>query len=93
MVVAAAVALLFILQSWHPKGAAALWEFPASELITFIAAALPAVVMARIENRAFDEYGLPVRLAFGKLFWMGAIWGIVVDNEDIAFRDSRENPT
>lgn len=77
MAVVIAAALFFILQSWHPTGAARLWEFPISELVTLIAALVPAAIMARIEKRSFDEYGLPVRLAFGKLFWVGTIWGIV----------------
>lgn len=76
MAVLVAVALFFILQSWHPTGAAKIWEFPTAELISFVAAAVPAVIMARIEKRPFGDYGLPIRAAFGKLFWVGAIWGL-----------------
>jgi membrane protease YdiL (CAAX protease family) len=42
-----------------------------------VAVLLPAFIMARIEKRSFDAYGLPRRSAFGKQFWVGAIWGIV----------------
>ena len=37
----------------------------------------PALLMARIEGRAFGNYGLPLAIAFGKLFWVGAAWGMV----------------
>jgi hypothetical protein len=43
----------------------------------FLAAAIPALVMARIEKRPFGVYGLPARSAFGRAFWAGAIWGLV----------------
>jgi uncharacterized protein len=36
----------------------------------------PALVMAKIERRAFDCYGLPLGKAFGRLFWQGMLWGI-----------------
>jgi membrane protease YdiL (CAAX protease family) len=36
---------------------------------------LPALVLARFEKRPWAAYGLPVRAAFGKLFWAGAAWG------------------
>src|SRR5271154_6674463 len=32
--------------------------------------------MARVEGRPFGVYGLPARQAFGKLFWLGVVWGI-----------------
>jgi uncharacterized protein len=41
----------------------------------FIACTIPALIMARIEGRKFTDYGLPKRTAFGKLFWVGTIWG------------------
>ena len=46
-------------------------------LVQVTAIILPAFVMARIEKREFDVYGLPRHSAFGKFFWVGAIWGIV----------------
>jgi len=34
------------------------------------------VAMSHLEGRSFDEYGLPLRGAFGKLFWQGALFGL-----------------
>jgi membrane protease YdiL (CAAX protease family) len=45
------------------------------ELGVFLAAVIPALVLARIERRPWRVYGLPVRHVFGKLFWLGAVWG------------------
>jgi len=39
-------------------------------------AAIPTLLMARIEGRPFGSYGLPRQGGFGKLFWAGAVWGI-----------------
>ena len=36
-----------------------------------------AVIMARIERRSAGVYGLPLRDAFGKLFWQGCVIGLV----------------
>jgi membrane protease YdiL (CAAX protease family) len=78
MFVAVGLALLFILQrSSPPVRAPALWGMLASEFLGVVAAIIPAVVMARIEKRPFGDYGLPAKGAFGKLFWIGALWGIV----------------
>jgi membrane protease YdiL (CAAX protease family) len=46
------------------------------ELGLFGVAWVPALVMTRIEARPLGAYGLPRRGAFGKPFWMGALWGI-----------------
>jgi len=54
-----------------------LWIALASEFTLLVAAILPALVMARLEKRSPDEYGLPVHDAFGNLFWHGVLWGIV----------------
>ncbi|MFZ0298790.1 MAG: CPBP family intramembrane glutamic endopeptidase [Candidatus Sulfotelmatobacter sp.] len=56
-------------------GASGLWSMMLEEFGVFVAAAVPALVLARVENRAWGAYGLPGRLAFGKLFWLGAVWG------------------
>ena len=32
--------------------------------------------MARIEGRRFGDFGLPAKGAFGRNFWVGALWGI-----------------
>jgi membrane protease YdiL (CAAX protease family) len=36
-----------------------------------------ALIMAQIEHRPVGAYGLPVRSAFGKLFWQGWLLGLV----------------
>jgi len=36
-----------------------------------------ALIMAQLEGRPFADYGLPGRLAFGKLFWQGALFGLI----------------
>lgn len=41
-----------------------------------VVAIAPAFLMAAIEGRRIDDYGLPPRAAFGKRFWAGALWGI-----------------
>jgi membrane protease YdiL (CAAX protease family) len=33
--------------------------------------------MSQLEARPFGDYGLPVRCAFGKLFWQGALFGLI----------------
>lgn len=48
----------------------------AGELASFAGAFLAAWIMSRIEKRTFGEYGLPMRGAFGKLFWVGVVFGL-----------------
>jgi uncharacterized protein len=48
-----------------------------SEVVGFAAAFGAAVVMSFIEHRSIGAYGLPVRGAFGKLFWQGALIGFL----------------
>jgi hypothetical protein len=40
-----------------------------------VAAVLPALVLQMVERRPWGAYGLPIRQAFGKFFWMGGVWG------------------
>ena len=47
------------------------------ESIELMSALCAALVMSRLEGRAWGEYGLPVREAFGKMFWLGAFFGLV----------------
>jgi hypothetical protein len=35
---------------------------------------LSAAIMSKIKKRSLSEYGLPLRSAFGKLFWQGVLW-------------------
>lgn len=54
-----------------------LWSMMVGETTVFAAAAIPAAVMARIEKRQWASYGLPLRGAFARKFWAGAVWGFV----------------
>jgi membrane protease YdiL (CAAX protease family) len=41
---------------------------------------LAAFVMSQIEKRPFRLYGIPLKGAFGKLFWQGAVWGLALES-------------
>src|SRR6266851_2005124 len=76
------VAMLYPLQSLASRWAGSLdldagglWSMMLEEFGVFLAAAVPALVLARVEKRSWGAYGLPGRQAFGKLFWAGAAWG------------------
>ena len=43
--------------------------------ISTFSAFLAALIMARIERQRLSAYGVPLRGAFGRLFWLGVIWG------------------
>jgi len=60
---------------WHPRGAGRLWQDWLIEFDLFFATLAAAAVMAKIERRPIGAYGLPRRNAFGRHFWMGALWG------------------
>lgn len=45
------------------------------ELVALFTAIIPALILMRIERRPWSAYGLPLRHSFGKLFWIGAVWG------------------
>ncbi len=57
-------------------GASGLWSGLLEEFGSLLAAVIPALVLARIEGRAWRAYGLPAKGAFGRRFWIGAVWGI-----------------
>jgi membrane protease YdiL (CAAX protease family) len=42
------------------------------EGIAFLLLSVAALIMGKIEHRKFSEYGLPLRQALGKDFWLGA---------------------
>jgi uncharacterized protein len=44
--------------------------------ISAISAFIAAFIMSRIEKRNLTSYGIPLTGAFGRLFWLGVIWGI-----------------
>jgi hypothetical protein len=54
-----------------------IWLLFIAELGSAIIALAPALLMARLENRAFGDYGLPPAFGFGRLFWVGAVWGLL----------------
>jgi len=59
------------------SGPAALWQDLYQEVALLLGAVLPAFLMGHLEERSVDDYGLPRRQAFGKMFWVGTIWGLV----------------
>jgi uncharacterized protein len=52
------------------------WVLLLGEFESLIAAALPAAALAKYEKRPLGTYGLPLKGAFGKQFWVGLVWGI-----------------
>jgi membrane protease YdiL (CAAX protease family) len=46
------------------------------DLLSFMAALGAARLMAQLEHRPVDIYGLPRALGFGKLFWQGCLLGL-----------------
>ena len=49
-------------------------ELPIKAMTAFFVA-LATWIVSRIEKRPLDDYGIPLRQAFGKRFWEGAVWG------------------
>lgn len=47
------------------------------DALSFLVLVAAAVIMSQIEHRPVGAYGLPVRGAFGKLFWQGWMFGLV----------------
>jgi membrane protease YdiL (CAAX protease family) len=68
--------LQFVASRWAwSVGASWLWSIMLEEFGVLVAAVLPALVLARVERRRWGAYGLPPGRAFGKLFWVGTVWG------------------
>jgi uncharacterized protein len=66
------------------------WVLPAGPLVIFaflqfLVFLIPALIMSKIEKRPFDEYGLPVRDAFGRRFWLGLPYGFAMTTLLMAF--------
>lgn len=68
---------LYPLAHSYPKGHLPIWFFLVGELELVAGAFGAAGIMSFIEKRPFGSYGLPRQGAFGRLFWVGALWGIV----------------
>jgi hypothetical protein len=49
-----------------------------SEVFAFGVVLIATAIMGRFEHRSLSGYGLPFRLALGKQFWAGALWGFVM---------------
>jgi uncharacterized protein len=48
-----------------------------SEAVACVFLGIAAWLMSRIERRKFVDYGLPLRQALGKNFWLGCLWGFL----------------
>jgi uncharacterized protein len=48
-----------------------------SEAITLLFLGGTALIMGKLEHRKFSEYGLPLRKALGKDFWIGSSFGFL----------------
>jgi uncharacterized protein len=51
-------------------------EMISDELQGLIQVLIATWIMARIERRRFADYGIPVRNAFGRDYWVGLAWGM-----------------
>jgi len=58
-------------------GDSGLWSRMLEEFGDILAAVIPAAVLLRVERRSWSAYGLPLKQAFGRMFWTGAVWGFV----------------
>jgi uncharacterized protein len=70
--------LQFVITRWVGSlelGAQGLWSMTLAEFGLLVAAVIPSFVLARVERRRWGTFGLPGRGAFGKLFWVGGVWG------------------
>lgn len=70
--------LQFLLSRWAGSlelGASGIWSMMVAEFVLVVAAVAPALVLQIVERRPWGAYGLPLRQAFGKLFWAGGVWG------------------
>jgi uncharacterized protein len=57
-------------------GSRHLWEDFYGETISLAGALISTMILSRIDGRRFGAYGLPQSHAFGRLFWIGAVWGL-----------------
>ncbi len=52
-------------------------ELPIKAVMVFFVS-LATWVVSRIEKRPLDDYGIPLRQAFGGRFWEGSLWGFAM---------------
>ncbi len=68
----------FVLQHFiHSRGVFSFGYSFTYEVFSFMVVFGAALIMSRIEGRSPGAYGLPLRGAFGKLFWQGCLIGMV----------------
>ena len=67
------LALKFALGT-HSSGFTVQSELPGKAIPAFFVA-LATWMVARMERRPLDDYGIPLRQAFGARFWEGCVWG------------------
>jgi uncharacterized protein len=60
-----------------PRKPGSIWLGLVQEVEVMMAAVLAAFIMARLEKRTFGDYGLRRQSAFGRSFWIGAVWGLL----------------
>lgn len=63
--------------SWSDSVYALHNELPTKALTAFFVL-LATWVVSRLEKRPLDDYGAPLRQAFGKRFWEGSVWGFAM---------------
>lgn len=71
--------LLFIagqLVAGPAENVSPLWLLLLEECLLLVAAFAPALFLAKLEMQPFGVYGLPIRRAFKKEFWLGIAWGL-----------------
>lgn len=52
-------------------------EMPSQAIMVFFVS-LATWIVSRIERRPLDDYGIPLRQAFGGRFWEGCVWGFAM---------------
>lgn len=52
-------------------------EMPSQAIMVFFVS-LATWIVSRIEGRPLDDYGIPLRQAFGRRFWEGSVWGFTM---------------
>src|ERR1700680_3695342 len=62
-----------LLEHYGPAGS--LRSMMLEEFCALVAALIPSLILAKIERRPWETYGLPSGQAFRRLFWVGATWG------------------
>jgi uncharacterized protein len=56
-------------------GPSGLWSMMLEEFFDLVAAVIPALILMGVERRPWRACGLPGKQAFGRLFWIGTLWG------------------